>query len=322
MPQKKTFEEFIAETIRLDEAFENLGQLNAGPLMNVIKSSNRIGHVANLSSNSAIGAKSQVKDLGAIKSWKDLRYVAKKNDDYSGFALYANGHCFMMIIATGEDLSSINNFVTIGRSTNTLPAEVRDIIERERGWQAVRPSNDGTPARIMVRGLETLIDDVAADLAAHDVKITAKAITTDPQAREVAVQRYKSGYDIADRLQQRADTAGKRAPENALTVDLNRYKSSKMEDKSQEWASDPQKALMFVINNADSKIQFGYGGNLYTPTFRAASSISSIDAESAFFLGRGTRIFIIANQVGGYKSLFLTVKVDPVTMTIKATKVS
>lgn len=99
----------LLEYMQLSEDLGPLADLKAGNLINVFKQHTRGGQDENKfikGWGNRLGQNSELRDIGAISGWKDIRKVLKPGDGtYVGFVLYANGKAFGAVNLNGSTLS-------------------------------------------------------------------------------------------------------------------------------------------------------------------------------------------------------------------------
>lgn len=313
---------------QVDEAFANLGQLKAGPLLKMFNQRSYMGNKnygggasdsepGNQVIDAAIGEGSKVLNTPKpVKSWKNLRSYAKADETVSGFALYADDKIFMLMRASSNELSSINRIVTVAFTTpDGLPAEAAAFLDN-KNIQALtknqyKPIGKQVGYSVEVRYLSKYVDDVIEVLEKNGVEVTTKMITRDVEGQQRRNDRINKIYSaerdpLADRA---AGGIGGYSKEGSLQADLAKFKADKSIDLSAlsadqliTWCIAAKQGTKFIHNglNYVNKFESSYGADL-----------------KAFISGAAAQITISGDSgVNNYKNIYIKMKFDKNTKKI------
>lgn len=288
----------------LEENLGNLNSLGAGQMINVFKQDvsrrkdgpmNAYADSNKLSRWSGAGAGSEVKDLGAIKSWKDIRKEAKGENVMSGFVVYVNSKPYMTVNSQGTEKFGLNDGLVVAIDASVLPEDVQASIERQ--IKMFNRPKTGTGFGMTVRDLEKYIDSV---IAADVGKVSAKAVLSDKAGRQKANERYatKQTNDPLAKREASGRYGSRQGINPALADTLVKHKAGKRVSFEK---TDTKGILAHVLAN---KGEFSIGEALYYSKLYLSKYAVP---ETAITDRTG---FIVTIKGAGYTSLTIRVKFD------------
>jgi hypothetical protein len=310
----------------LNEDLGNLGKLNVGPLINVLKqsggSSKRHGDFINPAGTKFatgygydIGSTSEIIDVGPLKDGiKSLRRAYKSHDDDArAFAVYIGGTPVMFGTFTAYDLAGRSRSGRLAYDFSAFK-EQWDQLQPKDAWRRKEPettyrekepywnqySSDPKPTQpdryygnmVSTEELIGLFDKIAAISKETNQPVTAKLVLSDKAAQAKRRQRYS----VRDIESGRDD----------LMTRLRKYKLSK-----KPTVNTIEEFIKYAMDNPGKTVQFA--GRSYV---LKVSSYDKID-PAALLSGKPFDSVYNTADPNSYDSLRLTYMFDPREQTLK-----
>jgi hypothetical protein len=254
------------------ENLGNLSQLNAGPLINVLRQyvvgsyrrhlSGKAGEEQKKFPNNLLGSESEIVDVGAIKDLSGLRKQYKQHEQRSmpqGFGLYINGKCIAIGVFDSDKLagSSRNGLLSWDVSEFSEQFQRNNAVSRSTksySWNNTIRKYEGV--LVDTGTLKTYVEDFAKLAADNNSQLTAKLIMRD-------INRSKKNQQ---RLNRRLTPSEIYTGIDALKKRLKTYKLGK-----NPTADTIQQFITTALAQATGKLRFGH------LTYNLASKGSGMD---------------------------------------------
>lgn len=259
------------EFAQLEESLGNLASLGAGNLLNVFKqSASRSRHGSGVSQDGSRfnqnagwrpGQGSEIRDIGTIKSWKDIRKAFKK-DPAIGAVVYFNSKPYISMNFGYTEKFGVNDIFVVAADPSVLTPDAAQRIEvymsSIKKYQNMFNAKK-TGIALTARELEVLIDKVIEEVG-NDGRMTAKTISFDEKGFQKTLERQQNNRRN-DPLKDRQELAGSFF--DPLKKKLSDFKAAKAKDSFR--GDEKDKILDFVLKNPGKK--FAIDGKLVEATF-------------------------------------------------------
>jgi hypothetical protein len=293
------------------ENLGNLSQLNAGPLVNVLRQyvtgtfrrsyGGDAGPEQKKFQHPMIGSESEIVDVGAIKDLAGLRKQYKQNEGPSlndgrnpqGFGLYINGKCIAIGVFDSDKLGGSSRIGLLAWDVSAFGEQFQYTKAASRSEKIARWNNNkiekSEGVAVDTGSLKNYVEHFAKLAAANNSQLTAKLIMQDQNRSEKILQRLNLRHTKGE-IYTGADALKKR---------LKSYKLSK-----NPTADTIQQFIATALAQATGKLRFG------DLTYNLASSGQAMDPMAALRGQPFTREYKAEDPERSYSSMEITYYFD------------